>query len=180
VVSTDGDTLMIRLHDEASKPYAQAVDYQFTLGDAAPSAATSPDGWVAVPLPNDSCPDHVHIEWGPKAEDGTFPFAEDIFIAFDDGDDRAQSASKLSNLGYVVETDDQYQQAVVQFQQDYALTDQGLGSDGRLPSQTHDKLWSLFNSDCDATCPDDAPQSTPPPSSGPASQDATSGAGTCF
>lgn len=178
VVSADGDVLMIRLHDEDSKPYSQAVDYQYTLGNGDPTPGNSPDGWITVALPSDSCPDHIHVEWGPKGDDGTFAYAEDIVIAFDDGDDRTQAASKLDNLGYAVGSDDEYQQAVTQFQQDYALSDQGLQADGTLPQDTRDKLWSLFNSDCDATCTDAPPASTPPPSSAPASQG--DGTGSCL
>jgi len=178
-ISADGDSLMIRLHDENVTPFAQAVDYQFTIGSGTPTPGTSPDGWVTVPLPTDSCPDRIHIEWGAKRPDGTFPFAQDIFVDCDDGQERAQAGNKLSNLGYAAGSDDQYLQAVLQFQQDYAIAEKGLGDGGQLQPQTHDKLWSLFDSDCDATRP--PPPSTPPPSSAPPSQsDVSDGTGSCF
>ncbi len=151
VANADGATLMIRLHDETSTPYAQAVDYTYTLGSGDPTPGTSQDGWVTIPLPDDSCPDNVHVEWGPKTSDGQFYFAEDIVVACDEGDDRPLATTRLDNLGYTVGTDDDYQQAVIQFQADYGISESGLGADGQLPSQTKDKLAALFGDSCDAS-----------------------------
>jgi hypothetical protein len=150
VVAADGDSLMIRLHDQTSAPYTQPVDYQYTLGSGDPTPGTSPDGWITIQLPDDSCPSSVHVEWGPKTPDGVFFFAEDIVVACDAGDDTTLAKSRLDNLGYDVTSDDAYQDSVIQFQADYGLSDYGLDG-GQLPSATQAKLAALFGDDCDAS-----------------------------
>jgi hypothetical protein len=164
--ATQGLAYLVRLHDNQVKPLSGTVPYRLTIGSGAPLSGTSLDGWVSVPIPKDSCPARIRLEWGkPKSAGGAYPFAQDIVVACDIGAEKAQAMAKLNNIGYATNTPDAYTQAVLQFQKDYGVAEQGQIADGSLPPQTRAKLWGLYDGDCDATRteaapPDQNPQGT--------------------
>ncbi len=173
------DRLLIRLHDDNAMPITSPVPYRITLGQTAGPAGTSADGWVTVALPENSCPDRILVEWGTPAADGSFPFAQEVAVACGAGTDRVQAGARLSNLGYQVGSDDLFRSAVLQFQDDYQLSEHGIAADGRIPAETKAKLDAIFDGDCDATRPppesasgDDANEDLPDP--------IADGTGSCF
>jgi peptidoglycan hydrolase-like protein with peptidoglycan-binding domain len=150
--ATQGSAFLVRLHDNEVKPISTTVPYRVTIGSGTPLSATSFDGWVSLPIPKDTCPARIRMEWGqPKSAGGAYPFAQDIVVECDVGEEKAQSAAKLNNIGYTVGTADALAQAVIQFQQDYGVAEHGQQADGSLPPQTRAKLWALYDENCDAT-----------------------------
>jgi peptidoglycan hydrolase-like protein with peptidoglycan-binding domain len=146
------DAYLVRLHDNEVKPITSPVPYRVTIGSATPESSTSQDGWVKLRLPKDQCVERVHLEWGqPTSDGGAFPYSLDLVIDCDVGDDRPQSIAKLNNIGYSVQEDKDYDAAVRQFQADYGLSDRGCNADGTLPSATRDRLWSIYDEQCDAS-----------------------------
>jgi outer membrane protein OmpA-like peptidoglycan-associated protein len=159
-VETAADELWVRLHDGDAAPMTD-VPYRVLLGGRVRAEGTSADGWVVVFLPADVCPERVTVEWGAPDDDGVRPFHADLHVDCRSGGERAQAAARLHNLGYRTDGDERFEQAVRDFQRDYAIDETGLVA-GAVPPRTRAALDAIFDGTCDATTPTKRPEPGPP------------------
>jgi outer membrane protein OmpA-like peptidoglycan-associated protein len=171
--------LEIRLHDGAARPLG-AVPCRMTLGSDVQEATASADGFVTFALPGLSCPDLAKLEWGVPEADGSFPFSREILVECEEGEERQQATAKLFNLGYPSFTDEEFAQAVKDFQFDYDIPEQGLTSGNALPAETRRRLFTIYATDCDATRPERGPADDDPAAEDDEELEIVSSAGSCF
>ncbi len=144
-----GPTLELRLHDEHSRPLANAP---FRVhGAAAPTAGRSgADGFIRLHLPQ-ACPAKLTLEWsdGPADE---LRFSRELFVECS-GSDPDSDKARLHNLGYDVEGD--FETAVRAFQLDYQVDHEpepAGAQGGALPAASRARLAAIFeNPALDAT-----------------------------
>jgi hypothetical protein len=153
------DTRDIRLHDDSYEPMTN-VEYRLLIGSQL-IEALSEDGWVHITYPTDQCVE-CRIEWGPKDNQGTFPYNLDLnfnchesadenqsnidFSESDQKEEEKLAKARLNNLGYSIAYD--YSENVKIFQRDYEITmEDGLLEDGRLPPQTKRIIWDIFENE---------------------------------
>lgn len=155
--ASQGELFLVRLHDDSVRPIVGQVPYRATLDQRSPIASVSPDGWARIRIPKGERPRRLHLEWGKAAERGApYPFGQDIVIEWSQGTDKEQVVARLNNIAYRIENDGELDQAVVQFQSDYGIAEQGLLADGTLPTATGTKLNQIYSDPCDATREEDA------------------------
>ncbi len=149
----DENTLSVLLHDANRHPMLENTKYR-TLLAGIPSEIkySCPGGWAQILLPRGSCPTQIQLEWGDPNDDGTFPYALDFHpdCCGSSDDENSLAISRLNNLGYFQTPNDSLETAVIRFQSDYNLPDNGL-SNGKLPESTRIRLFSIFEGDCNAS-----------------------------
>lgn len=143
--------MRVRLHDSSHTPMPEGTPYRVTMmGDASATLKALKDGWVEIQLPKNACPNRILLEWGTLDNAGKFPYALDLYVDCNAGDDDdALAHARLSNLGYYIPADGSLEEPVLQFQYDYGIDEHGLES-GRLPDRTKEKLRQIYLTDCDA------------------------------
>jgi hypothetical protein len=157
-------SLRLRFHDQAAKPLTN-VPFRVVISGTPEVTGTSPDGFATVPMPA-FCPASVTVEWGGPGPGGKLLFSRDIVVDCDEGAQKQQSISKLTNVGYPAETDDEFDAAARAFQADYNIAEEGL-SGGQLPPSTRARLDGIYAAKLDASRPDPAA----PGSDGAAAED---------
>ena len=155
----DGDSLMIRLHDENSTPM---TDVQFCVAiSGQPNITdTSADGFVTVAMPP-VCPERITVSWGGPRGDGTYLFSRTLIPDCGAGNRSQQSRAKLSNLGYPSATDEEFAAAARAFQYDYQIREDGLVQ-GDLPPASRAILDDIYDGELDATRPQPTDTGTDP------------------
>jgi hypothetical protein len=144
-------SLVIRFHDQAAMPLTN-VRFRVIITGAPEVSGLSPDGFATVPLPS-FCPANVKVEWSGPGHDSEFMFSRDIVVDCEEGTLQQQAMSKLTNLGYLSETADEFEAATRAFQADYGIAEDGLVG-GEMPPLTRARLDSIYATALDATRPD--------------------------
>jgi outer membrane protein OmpA-like peptidoglycan-associated protein len=137
----------IRVHDAHSIPMG-AVPYRLSFSGTTLKLGTTVDGWVRHTLEPTMCFEYLDLEWG-VLDSGNYPFRRAIAVQCSIGDERQQATARLHNLGYAA-AGDKYELAVMAFQSDYAIGEEGL-LNGALRQKTQDALWSIYRNDYDAS-----------------------------
>jgi hypothetical protein len=130
----------IHLYDDSGRPMVN-VPYRLTTGGAATTGVAA-DGWVHVNFPADMCPATCTIEWGKIDTDKSYPFAADLVVDCDDGDDQANAGAKLHNIGFPREVE--LDTRVRRFQALYETSVTGLASDGTIPADTVQRITDVY------------------------------------
>ena len=145
------EVLLLRLHDEDSRPWPHVHARVFVQGEEQHQQADS-NGWIRVNLP-DACGEVIRVDWGGATAADKHPFSHEVYVECSEGSDSYQATARLHNLGHprTLALD----VAVKRFQADYEVDcdPEPLGLlDGELPSATRDRLEQIYSAlDCNAT-----------------------------